>query len=97
MRTTLALFLFLVGTAFPQTAPKYNLGANSSVNTTNFSTNTLNYLRSNALSGFNALGWVTPPSATNSTGLPGALSYTNNYLYICVGTNVWKRTILGSW
>ena len=93
---TLALFLFLSTFAFSQVSPKYNLGTNSSVNTTNFSSDTLAYLRSNALAGFTN-AWVTPPSATNSTGVPGTLSYTNNYLYLCVGTNVWKRTILGSW
>lgn len=40
---------------------------------------------------------VSAPSATNSTGLPGEIAITTNYLYICVGTNTWKRVPLASW
>lgn len=36
-------------------------------------------------------------SAANSPGQPGAIRWDSNYIYICVGTNLWKRASLSSW
>jgi len=37
------------------------------------------------------------PANSSSTGLPGTVAYDANYLYICVGTNTWKRAALSTW
>lgn len=39
---------------------------------------------------------VAPVSAT-ATGTIGEIRYTSDYIYVCVGTNQWKRTPLVSW
>jgi hypothetical protein len=43
---------------------------------------------------------VASPTAvpnSNSPGQPGAIRWDANYVYICVGTNLWKRAPLSSW
>ena len=47
--------------------------------------------------GVNGFVWVTSPTATNSTGSPGDVAYTNNYFYICVASNLWRRATLAGW
>jgi hypothetical protein len=37
------------------------------------------------------------PSNSSSNGLAGTVAYDANYLYVCVGTNTWKRTALSTW
>jgi len=37
------------------------------------------------------------PAAINSTGVAGRIAFTNNFLYICVATNTWRRVQLGTW
>lgn len=37
------------------------------------------------------------PSAANSAGTKGQITYDSNYVYICVATNTWKRANLSSW
>lgn len=39
----------------------------------------------------------TVPSTTGSSGVTGQLSFDSNYLYVCVGTNSWKRAGLTGW
>jgi hypothetical protein len=41
--------------------------------------------------------WVTPPAATNSIGTPGQAAYSDNYLYICISNNTWRRATLATW
>ena len=41
--------------------------------------------------------WSSVPATATSTGTAGQMSYADNYLYVCVATNVWKRTILATW
>lgn len=36
-------------------------------------------------------------SSPNSTGFKGEICYDNNFLYICVADNIWKRCALTSW
>ena len=37
------------------------------------------------------------PASSNDTGIKGVISWDENYLYICVETNTWKRIALSSW
>jgi len=37
------------------------------------------------------------PSSFNSFGKKGQIVFDNNYVYICVNENEWKRSILNSW
>jgi hypothetical protein len=39
----------------------------------------------------------TVPTATNSTGVKGQIAFTNNFLYICISNNTWRRVQLGTW
>lgn len=38
----------------------------------------------------------TPPGSSNSSGLPGQMSYDSSYLYVCISSNNWKRVALSS-
>lgn len=37
------------------------------------------------------------PSSSDSPGVPGDICWDQSYLYICIGKNNWKRTMLSSW
>lgn len=43
------------------------------------------------------LGWVGVPSSTSDTGVAGQKAYDASYLYVCVATDTWVRSPLGSW
>jgi len=45
----------------------------------------------------NGLVWTNAPTATNSFGIRGMFSYDITNLYICVGSNSWKRAPLVGW
>lgn len=57
--------------------------------------NTTNTVTANVLSSY-VFGKNFPNStkANNATGTAGQLSFDTNYIYICVGTNTWKRVTL---
>lgn len=38
-----------------------------------------------------------PPVTSSGSGVAGNITRDNNYFYICIDTNVWKRTALSSW
>ena len=38
-----------------------------------------------------------PPGSTGSAGATGQLALDSDFLYVCIGTNSWKRTTLTSW
>lgn len=38
-----------------------------------------------------------PPGSSASPGVTGQLALDASYLYVCVGTNTWLRTLLTSW
>ena len=38
-----------------------------------------------------------PPASSSATGITGEITWDNNYIYICVATNTWKRSQLTSW
>lgn len=35
-----------------------------------------------------------PPASSTATGVKGTITYNNDYLYICIATNTWKRVAL---
>jgi hypothetical protein len=38
-----------------------------------------------------------PPGSSGATGATGQLALDTDWLYACVGTNTWKRTLLTGW
>jgi hypothetical protein len=40
---------------------------------------------------------VNPPLLSNSNGSIGQFSYDSEYFYVCISTNLWKRTALNTW
>jgi hypothetical protein len=43
------------------------------------------------------LFWTSVPASTTNSGTSGQVAYTNNYLYICISNNTWRRVQLGTW
>lgn len=44
------------------------------------------------------LGWKsTPPAGASASGTAGQIAYDNDYFYVCVATDTWKRTSLAKW
>lgn len=37
------------------------------------------------------------PPAANATGTTGQIRFTADYIYVCIATNVWKRSPLSTW
>lgn len=37
------------------------------------------------------------PTNVSDVGQPGAIAYANNFLYICVGNNSWRRVAVSEW
>lgn len=50
-----------------------------------------------ALTNARPVAWVAVPAQTNSAGTAGQIAYTNNFLYLCVESNKWRRVLLGTW
>ena len=40
---------------------------------------------------------VSAPITVNSPGETGQIAYDNDYVYVCIATNTWKRSALSSW
>jgi hypothetical protein len=40
---------------------------------------------------------VYTPTLSNSQGLSGQITWDNNYIYICIGTDTWKRANISTW
>jgi hypothetical protein len=38
-----------------------------------------------------------PPASSSATGITGEITWDNDYIYMCVATNTWKRSQLTSW
>jgi hypothetical protein len=45
----------------------------------------------------NAATIVDAPATSSSSGVPGQIAYDNEYFYVCVATNTWLRTPIGTW
>lgn len=43
------------------------------------------------------VSWVSVPASASATGTVGQMAYDDDYYYICVATNKWKRTIMATW
>ena len=41
--------------------------------------------------------WVTAPGTATSTGTAGQVAEDDNYLYVCVATDTWRRAALAAW
>jgi hypothetical protein len=39
----------------------------------------------------------TSPSSASDTGIAGEIAYDADYIYICVGTDEWKRVAIATW
>ena len=39
----------------------------------------------------------TAPSSATDTGTPGEVRITEDYIYVCIATNTWKRVAISSW
>tara|TARA_Y100000310_G_C20653862_1_gene800930 strand:- start:1313 stop:2071 length:759 start_codon:yes stop_codon:yes gene_type:complete len=37
------------------------------------------------------------PSSATATGTKGDIAYDNGYIYVCVATNTWRRSVLTTW
>lgn len=37
------------------------------------------------------------PTLSNSSGIPGQITFNSDYIYICIGTNDWRRANLTAW
>ena len=40
---------------------------------------------------------LNPPASTSSNGVTGQVAFDAAYIYVCIGTNTWKRANLNSW
>jgi hypothetical protein len=43
------------------------------------------------------LFWASVPASPTNSGTAGQIAYTNNFLYICISNNLWRRVQLGTW
>jgi len=43
------------------------------------------------------MSWSSVPASATATGTVGEIAQDNDYLYVCVATNVWKRTPMATW
>jgi hypothetical protein len=37
------------------------------------------------------------PASASATGQTGQVSWDSEYIYICIGTNTWKRVAIATW
>jgi len=37
------------------------------------------------------------PASASATGTAGQIAWDANYVYVCISTNTWKRTLLSTW
>lgn len=42
-------------------------------------------------------GWSDAPATTSSAGIAGQKAYDNQYMYVCVSTDTWRRVALEAW
>jgi hypothetical protein len=85
------ILLFAATTVFgqienPTTAVSLGLGPTNNVTFSNLTS-----------TGMLIIASPTVPAATNSTGVKGQIAFTNNFFYICVASNTWRRIQLGTW
>lgn len=76
-----------------------NIASYSNVNVQTYLTNSWSgTIAGNTLmTGAFGVSNVFVPTAANSAGIAGTLVWDSNYLYVCVGTNTWKRANIATW
>jgi hypothetical protein len=37
------------------------------------------------------------PASSSATGVAGQIAWDSNYVYVCIATNTWKRSPIGTW
>jgi hypothetical protein len=94
----LIAWLFLVSCAYAQnaTTAKYTLDGNDAATLQFFTPNNTQIFKTSLGIPFK-LEWTVAPTSISSNGTAGQIAYANNYLYICVSPNKWKRTLIGDW
>jgi len=93
----LITWLFILSCAYCQTtSTKYILDGNDIIAPEFFTTSNTQLFKT-SLGIPLKLEWTIPPTSISSNGTAGQIAYANNYLYICVSTNKWKRTLIGDW
>ncbi len=45
----------------------------------------------------NLVQWTSVPASPTNSGTAGQIAYTNNFLYICISNDTWRRVQLGTW
>lgn len=101
-------FIRFVGGLGQTEAGKITLGPDSTLifNTVNTLTFTSNVLINNGLSiaaggavisGGLRISGPTTIATTSTTGIAGQIAWDTDFIYVCVGTNQWKRASLNSW
>ena len=40
---------------------------------------------------------TSPPTSASATGVTGTITWDSDYIYICIGTNTWKRVAITTW
>jgi hypothetical protein len=89
--------IFSLGALAQETATtRYTLDSNDSF-TSLFFNNSNTSLLYNALNMSQYLKFSSPPLTPTSTGVTGQIAYQDNFLYICINTNNWRRIRMGTW
>jgi hypothetical protein len=93
------LFVFsfsAIAQSIESNGTKYILDGNDSFSYPFFTSSNTLYLY-NALNMSQYLKFISAPSTPTSPGLTGQMAYEDNFLYICVGANSWRRVRMGTW
>ena len=59
--------------------------------------NTATFATNVTVNGTLIIASPTVPTSPTNSGTAGQIAYTNNYLYICISNNTWRRAQLGTW
>jgi hypothetical protein len=81
-----------LGTDTPNTTVKVHVGGTLAANVV------ATFSNSNVTIGGNLIvSNVYVPTANNSVGTKGQISYDSSYVYICIATNTWRRANISTW
>jgi hypothetical protein len=65
--------------------------------TNNYFTNPTTFSTNVTVNGTLIIASPTVPASPTSSGAAGQVAFTNNYFYICISNNTWRRVQLGTW
>lgn len=46
---------------------------------------------------YNGLQPTGTPASSSATGVAGTIQYDNDYIYVCIASDNWKRVAIASW